>query len=147
MPPPFGSTFDDVKPLLPHRRWTVGTKPDQADVEAFLESVGAALNLEVDPGPVGATAATLARLTALAKRATVLGAAAHAEAAASPERARPNETSSYAEWLWDRYLEAVDIAEAFYLKVVAGDVDAAGDIAAEPAWSFPDPVNWALRGI
>lgn len=148
MPFPYGATFDDVTPLLPHRRWTPGTKPDQGDVEQFLTSVGEGLGIIVDPAPPGASPEVVLRLTALAKRATVLGAASHAEAAGTPERARPNETSSYAEWLWDRYLEAVELAQGFYADVLTGEVVVgAGDVDAEPAWAFPDPVGWAARGI
>lgn len=142
---PFGSTVDDVKALLPHRRWTPGTKPDVGDVERFLVSAGSILNVALVPPPADPNAAE--RLARLARRAVVYGAAAQAEAAATPERARPNDESSYAAWLQARYLEAVDAAETFYDDLAAGDIPGSGDLDAEPAWSFPEPAGWAARGI
>lgn len=144
---PFGATFDRVKNLLPHRRWTPGTKPDLVDVEGFVRSEADQLNVSVDPPP--ADAGKAARLTALARRAVEYGAAAAAEAAAHPERANPTDASGYAQWLHARYLEAVERAEAYYLELTADDgaIPGAGDVDADPAWSFPDPVGWAARGI
>lgn len=141
----YGATVREVKALLPHRRWTVGSKPDENDVSEFIASVAASLNVTVDPAPADPGIAD--RLRRLARRAVVLGAAAHAEAAGNPERARPNETSSYAEWLLERYQEAVDKAEAFAAEVEAGDIPGGGDVDADPAWAFPDPANFAARGI
>jgi hypothetical protein len=146
MPPPFGSTFEDVRALLPHRRFAAGSKPDQADVEGYLESVGAVLDVNLEPAPADPVKA--ARLTALSKRAVVYGAAAQAEAAAAPERANPNDASSYAQWLLGRYQEAVADAEGYYAELRAIDepgVEEATSVA--PAWSFPEPVGWADRGI
>lgn len=145
MPLPFGADFADVQALLPHRRWQPGIKPDQADVERMMGSVAAVLNVEIEPPPTDPAKA--ARLTALAARAVVLGAAAQAEAAANPERANPNDASSYAQWLEDRYQEAVDAAEGYYTELQAADELGVEGVAIEPAWAFPDPVGWAARGI
>lgn len=143
---PFGATVADVKALLPHRRWTPDSKPTVDDVERFLVSHASVLNVRLDPPPADPDKA--ARLTRLARRAIVLGAAAQADAAAGPERARPNSPSSYAEWLQARYSEAVDAAEAYFVELTGeGDIPAGGDPDADPAWAFPDPANWALRGI
>lgn len=144
---PYGATVDDVKALLPNRRWTAGTKPDIGDVSRFLQSAGSVLNVSTTPPP--ADPAKAARLTRLARRAVVLGAAAQAEAAGAPERANPNDASSYASWLQARYLEAVEAVEGYYLELVdeVGGIVEAGDVDADPAWFFPDPVGWAARGI
>lgn len=143
---PYGATVDDVKALLPHRRWTAGTKPDMVDVERFIVSVASILDLHVDDLPARLLPAVGDRLVALARRAVVLGAAAHAEAAGTPERANPNSTSSYAEWLMERYLEAVAAAESFAADLAGGETPGSVD-EPEPAWSFPDPANFALRGL
>lgn len=140
----YGATPADVKALLPHRRWTAGTKPDEADVARYLTSIASTLNISA-PLPVDPDVRR--RLEALCRRAVVLGAAAEAEAAANPERARPNETSSYATWLLERYQEAVEKAEVYAEEIAAGNVPGIGDVDADPAWSFPDPASFALRGI
>lgn len=141
---PYGATVEAVKALLPNRRWTPGTKPDSDDLAGFMVSVAGVLDLDVD---AIADDGRRERLTALARRAVVYGAAAQAEAEGGAERARPNEPTSYAAWLQARYQEAVEAAEGFYLSLVEGDVPGVGDVDADPAWSFPDPVGWAARGI
>lgn len=156
-PPAYGATFADVKVYVPGRRWTAESPPTQGDVEAMVTSIAAQVEARI--GPLEAVPDVLiadavdgstvrGRLTGLAKRAVVLGAAAHAEAAAHPERARPNDTSTYAAWLWARFLEAFDEAGTYADDVAPGELPAGVEPGVvEPAWSFPDPVGWADRGI
>lgn len=143
----YGTTLEDVKALVPGRRWTAESRPSLADVERFIESMADDVAGAIGPLPVDPDRAT--RLTGLAKRAVVLGAASHAEAAAHTERANPNDASSYAQWLWDRFLEARAIAVDYAELALEGGEEPAGvePILAEPAWSFPEPVDWAARGI
>lgn len=147
----FGATVDDVKPWLPYRRWTPGTKPDLGDVAKFIVSQASVLDIDVDglllADPPVITTHQGELLVALAKRAVVIGAAAQTDAAGAPERARPNDASSYSTWLLARYQEAVDKVEAYVLGLATGDPVVGPDVDAEPAWSFPDPVGWAARGI
>lgn len=142
----YGATFELVKGLLPHRRWSADSKPTKDDVEGYIASVSAVLGISVDPLP--ADEGVAGRLVALARRAVVLGAAAHAEAAAAPERAKPNDVSSYATWLWARYEEALAEAKAFAEDVTPGDLPpGVVDLDADPAWYFPEPAAFAARGI
>lgn len=148
----YGATVDDVKPWLPHRRWTPGTKPDLDDVAKFIESQASVLEVDVAalvtvPYPFAITQLQADRLVSLARRAVVIGAAAQTDAAGNPERARPNDASSYSSWLLARYQEAIDKLAEYTAGLEAGQDPVGVDVESEPAWSFPDPVGWALRGI
>lgn len=147
----YGAVRLDVQGLLPHRAWTADSPPTLEQVDGFLTSVAGAVDARIGPLPEpnnDLEAGRLARLTGLARRAVILGAAAHAEAAGAPERARPNDASSYATWLWDRYKEALEAAGIFADTLAPGDDPAGVDpVDAEPGWSFPEPVGWAARGL
>lgn len=143
--PNYGAVFADVKALLPWRRFTAESKPTQTDVELYITSVASVLGIEVEP--ITDDEAKAARLTALCRRAVALGAASHAEAAAMPEKARPNDVSSYASWLWERYEEALAEITAYVEELNPGGTTEPGVATGDPAWNFPTPVGWAARGI
>lgn len=137
----YGVNFEDVRRYLPHRRWSPDSvRPNQADVEFYITEVSSILGVAIRPLPGVEDQAN--RLLALAHRAVALGAAAHAEAAGMPERAKPNETSSYATWLWECWEEAMSQARAFADAIAPGEDPAGTDPQAlEPAWSFPPPAR------
>lgn len=142
----YGATFADVKAFLPHRRWASDVKPGEAEVAVYLASVAGTLGIRIRPLPVDVDKAS--RLLALVHRAVVIGAAAHCEAASAPERARPNDVSSYAEWLWRQYEESAEEARCYAAEVApSGNPEGVDPNINEPAWSFPLPANLAQRGI
>lgn len=144
--PNYGATFEDVKAFLPHRRWNADVRPNQADVDVYIASVAGTLGVGIRPLPTDPDKAE--RLLALCHRAVVIGAAAHCEAAGAPERARPNDTSSYAEWLWRQYEEAADLARAYAAEnAPSGNPEGDDPTIGEPAWHFPRPEQLARRGI
>lgn len=142
----YGVTFEDVKAYLPHRRWNAEVRPGRPEVDVYIDSWSSMLGVLVRPLPVAVDLAN--RLLALCHRAVLLGAASDCEAAGAPERAKPNDASSYAEWLRRQAQLSVDECRAFADAIAPGDQPAGIDPKVkEPAWSFPDPVGWANRGM
>lgn len=94
-----------------------------------------------------ASAFRAALLTA-ARDATVNGAASYAYAAAAPEKAGLSQTTDYAEVLWRRHLEALDLARAALDEWDGGGDDDGpgrrrGAIRASfPCSAFPDGMRW-----
>lgn len=143
----YGASLDEVKALLPHRRNWLDARPTEDDVLTFLTLMGGHVGAAVGDIPV-LPADVAGRLSTLARRAVVLAVAAQTEAAGTPERANPNDASSYANWLQARADEALVLAVEFAAGLVSGDGPPGAELeVSEPAWSFPDPVGWAARGI
>lgn len=146
-----------VKALLPHRSWRVAgqgdatttDRPTVDEVATILESMTDATTVIV--GDLDRfTAADQERILDQAERAAALGAASHADAAASPQRARPNDTSSYADWLWQRHQQALEALTTLVDELLPGEGTSGPGTATadtEPAWHMADPVGWADRGI
>lgn len=150
----YGAAVADVNGHLPHRRpFAADTKPTSGQVDGFLDQVASQVQARIgnllgipdsgdDPTP-------RARVIAFAKTVTTWGAAALAEAASHPDTVSPNDTSSYATWLWERYESHLAdlVALADLLDVGAEPAAGADVVAADPAGHFPPPMFTRRTGF
>lgn len=148
MPALYGATYTGVRALLPYQFPDAEpSAEDLARVDPELEgaaarlfaAVGSLAGLPVDVLPeLGLSVADFA--AQLAKRAVEVDAASVLDASTGPERARPNDTTSYAQWLVELYKSLVAQLVALVDRYGPGDgvpVEGASVDIGEPAWSFP----------
>lgn len=144
----YGASLGGVRALLPHRDIDATTKPNVDQVEGFLAgaagrvfaAIGSLDGLPTDPIDALGGDSVLDVATRLARHLVHLDAASLVEASSSPELARPNDTTSYADWLQQLYTTVLAQLTALvdrYLPGAGIPADGADATAGEPAWSFP----------
>lgn len=142
----FGTSLADVEARLPLRpNFGPSTRPS---------SVEAARMIADRAGMVAARLATVVvlddlepawqvHLSTAARGVVAMGAAADAEAAAHPERANPNDASTYAQWLLAQWKAGLDaLLELAARATVAGE---AGDVGGAMAGVEAPPPTFTLR--
>lgn len=149
MPALYDARIEGVKALLPHREFADDTKPNTTEATLLVEEgarrvfarVGSLVGLSADVIPeLGVSLREVARGSAA--HAAELYAAGMIEGAGLPELARPNDTSSYAQWLLQQYEQAVVELISLIDRNTAGEgVPTEAIATAVPAYSFP-PVTF-----
>lgn len=144
--PIYGTTVDDVRNLLPHRRIAADTRPTEAAVAGFIGVASSWIaNRLGDTSHL--TAAELADLQANARGLAAMGAAGLTELAANPELAGPADTS-YGTWLWQQFLAGIDEAlEAVNKPTDPGAGGGETPLADVPAIMAPDPMFYRDTGF
>lgn len=158
-PVTWGVTVDEVHALAPHVPIddSPETSPDpvwegdvnqavtSAQVQRWIVQVSnrASLRVELIDTVTDETRKTV--MTGAIHDAVTNGAASYLVAAAYPAMSAPNEQTSYAQVLWDRYMSILKEAEqslSGWLEVTPGSGGSASVSGTFPAPLFPDAIQW-----
>lgn len=134
----YGTTVDDVRPLLPHRLISAASKPTEAQVAQMIDVAANWIrsrlgDLSLLPAEVRVDVVANARGLA------ALGAAALAELAGAPERAGMA-NAGYGVWLWEQFKAGIDEALEALNKPTGDTPGGETPISDVPAIIAPAPM-------